>query len=259
MEAFSIMTCGDSRYFHFLKNFEQNIAERYGFFPLIYDLGLTVEQKNELKSPLKKITVPPLFNQKNSSNYIKAIHKPLCIKDCLSSSSKDVLYLDADTISISPLDSEIFKGCDIAITPRHPKERKPSYYVNGLLNSGVIFFRNNESVLNFITVWDDFCQRSDTTDQKALSDILALQIDILGKKGAYKWNDLNILLLDTEIYNDVSCRIGKIFHFKNAGRALKAYQRYRLMAKCQALFPHLLENIVSFNRHHRLYTWRKKS
>ncbi len=259
METFSIMTCGDSRYFYFLKNFEKNIYERYGFFPFIYDLGLTTEQKKELKSPLRKITVPSIFNQKNSNNHIKAVHKPLCIRDCLSYSSKDVLYLDADTISISPFHPEDFKGCDVAITPRHPKERKPSYYINGLLNSGVLFFRNNDSVLNFITLWDHFCQESDTTDQKALSDILALHIDILGEKGAYKWNNLNILLLDPEIYNDVSCRIGKVFHFKNAGRTEKAYQRYRRMAKCQALFPHFLEKIISFNRHSRLFTWRKKN
>lgn len=259
METFSIITCGDSRYFYFLKNFEQNIYERYGFLPIIYDLGLTKEQRTKLKSPLRKVTIPPLFNQKNSNNHIKAIHKPLCISDCLTSFSKDVLYLDADTLSISPFQSEDFKGCDIAITPRHPKERKPSYYVNGLINSGVIFFRNHKKVHNIIAMWDDLCQDSDITDQKALSDILTPCIDILGEKGLYKWHDLNILLLDTEIYNDVSCRTGKLFHFKNAGRTDKAYQRYRMMARCQSLFPHLIESIVSFNRYYRIFTWKKKS
>lgn len=46
MNDFDIMTCGDQKYFKFLKIFEKNVFNRYHFFPIIYDLGLTEAQKN---------------------------------------------------------------------------------------------------------------------------------------------------------------------------------------------------------------------
>lgn len=53
MNDFDIMTCGDQKYFKFLKIFEKNVFNRYHFFPIIYDLGLTEAQKNHSRVKLR--------------------------------------------------------------------------------------------------------------------------------------------------------------------------------------------------------------
>ena len=82
MDDFDIMTCGDQKYFTFLKIFEKNVFNRYHFFPIIYDLGLTEDQRKLLKSEIRKIPISQKFSMKNSFNYIQTTHKPSCILDC---------------------------------------------------------------------------------------------------------------------------------------------------------------------------------
>ena len=127
MNDFDIMTCGDQKYFKFLKIFEKNVFNRYHFFPIIYDLGLTEAQKKSLQSEIRIIPISQSFYMKNSSNYIQATHKPSCILDYLSYHNKNILYVDADTLFTSKFHHNLFKDIDIAITPRHRKERKKEY------------------------------------------------------------------------------------------------------------------------------------
>ena len=244
------MTCGDSRYFEFLYNFERNVRQQFGFWPVIYDLGLEEEQQQRLKSDIRKVAVPEAFNTQNSLNYIRTTHKPHCILDCLAAYPQDCLYIDADTVFVSAFGEDVFKNADIAVTPRHPKERKEKYYANGLLNAGVVFFRNNhEGVAELISTWRKKCEEPDTTDQKALSDLLSEEIILLESSAVLQeWRGVRVELLDAKIYNDVSCRTGKLFHFKNAGRTEKHRNRYRRFVRIQAVIPQVIKFLVAFNR-----------
>ncbi|WP_302554230.1 putative nucleotide-diphospho-sugar transferase, partial [uncultured Bilophila sp.] len=239
-------------YFTFLKIFEKNVFNRYHFFPIIYDLGLTEDQRKLLKSEIRKIPISQSFYMKNSSNYIQATHKPSCILDYFSYHNKNILYVDADTLFVSTFNHTLFKDIDIAITPRHRKERKKEYYTNGFINSGVLFFRNTNSVKELLLLWEKKCCDPDTTDQKALSDIFSDQINLLEAKHIQKWNDLNILLLEAEIYNDVACKTGKLLHFKNAGRNEKAFKKYQQYAKVQSLFPNIFQSVISLYRKYNI-------
>lgn len=252
MDDFDIMTCGDQKYFTFLKIFEKNVFNRYHFFPIIYDLGLTEDQRKLLKSEIRKIPISQSFYMKNSSNYIQATHNPSCILDYFSYHNKNILYVDADTLFVSTFNHTLFKDIDIAITPRHRKERKKEYYTNGFINSGVLFFRNTNSVKELLLLWEKKCCDPDTTDQKALSDIFSDQINLLEAKHIQKWNDLNILLLEAEIYNDVACKTGKLLHFKNAGRNEKAFKKYQQYAKVQSLFPNIFQSVISLYRKYNI-------
>ena len=252
MDDFDIMTCGDQKYFTFLKIFEKNVFNRYHFFPIIYDLGLTEDQRKLLKSEIRKIPISQSFYMKNSSNYIQATHKPSCILDYFSYHNKNILYVDVDTLFVSTFNHTLYKDIDIAITPRHRKERKKEYYTNGFINSGVLFFRNTNSVKELLLLWEKKCCDPDTTDQKALSDIFSDQINLLEAKHIQKWNDLNILLLEAEIYNDVACKTGKLLHFKNAGRNEKAFKKYQQYAKVQSLFPNIFQSVISLYRKYNI-------
>lgn len=223
------------------------------FFPIIYDLGLTEAQKKSLQSEIRIIPISQSFYMKNSSNYIQATHKPSCILDYLSYHNKNILYVDADTLFTSKFHHNLFKDIDIAITPRHRKERKKEYYVNGFINSGVLFFRNTFEVKELLLFWEKKCCEPDTTDQKALSDIFSDQINLLEAKYIQKWNSLNILLLEAEMYNDVACKTGKLLHFKNAGRNEKALKKYQFYAKIQSLFPNIFQSAISLNRKYKFF------
>ena len=244
----TILTCGDSKYFEFLQNFENNIFAIFGYYPTIYDLGLKEDEKAKLKSEVRKIPIIENFWELNTIGYVKTTHKPRCIKDILNTKNQDCIYVDADIIFTSKIKKIDFENADIGITPRHQKERKPEYFTNGLINAGFIFFKNTKNVHELIDKWIISCQEPDTTDQKALSDILKKKIDILDGKTKQKYSEINVLLLDPAIYNDVSCKTGRIFHFKNAGRRELSLKKYRKFVSLQTKFPRIIGLIANLRR-----------
>ncbi|MFT5006865.1 MAG: hypothetical protein ACI8YI_002495 [Paracoccaceae bacterium] len=215
---FRFLVCADAGFFHFLPSLEKNIFDHQGAYPVIYDIGMTKDQIAQLKSEVIKITPPEGYKRTSASGAIKTTHKPRCIKHFLKHSDQDVLYVDADVVVLEPIEHDDFLGGDIAVTPRHPKEmlsKKP--YLNGTLNAGVIFFRNTPDVISFIDVWESECGIDDKSDQMALSDVVQ-DADIKGGIGIGRAHGVDVLKLPAVRFNDVSCSIGKLWHFKNAGR-----------------------------------------
>jgi hypothetical protein len=245
---FTIITCGDSKYFEFLQNFENNVFKIFGHYPTIYDLGLKDDEKTKLKSEVRKIPIKEKFWELNTIGYVKTTHKPRCIKDILNVKNQDCIYVDADAIFTSKIQEVDIKNADIGITPRHTKERKPEYFTNGLINAGFIFFKKTEDVKSLIDKWIASCQEQDTTDQKALSDILKEEIDIIDGNKTQKYKNINVLLLDPAIFNDVSCKTGRIFHFKNAGRREISLKKYRIFVSLQEKFPRIISVITMLRR-----------
>lgn len=242
---FSIITCGDSKYFEFLKNFESNIFQIYKFYPVIYDLGLTPDQAKELKSEILCIKTDNKFFKKNPKNCIYSTHKPYCIIHFLNTQKNDCFYIDADTISTSKISTDFFQNIDIAITPRHKKEHRQSHLKNGLLNAGVLYFKNSDKVKKLIHEWLQACIDTDSSDQEALSLLLSKEVDLLQGSAVQKYKDLDIALLDPAEYNDVSCSTGRIFHFKNAARKNESWIKYI--------------NTVYIQKKHPIYTHIKTS
>lgn len=110
---FTILTCGDSKYFEFLQNFETNIFAIFGYYPIIYDLGLKEDEKARLKSEVRKIPIKEKFWELNTIGYVKTTHKPRCIKDVLNEKNQDCIYVDADAIFTSKIEEAEFKNADI--------------------------------------------------------------------------------------------------------------------------------------------------
>ena len=228
MKIFKIITSGDKNYFKFLWRFEKNIFKQFGEYPIIYDLGLTDIQKSKLKSQILKTDVPTSFSGYTSDGFIKAIHKPLCVLDFLKKNSSNCLFLDADILFRRNIKNTDFlmDDFDIGITPRHPQEQYEKLFKNGLLNSGVIYFTNNQSTLNFVNLWIEECKKENTSDQLALSNLIALNKNSFFKVNRINSNGVKVKLLDPKKYNDVSLTKGLILHYKNAGRFNKAFMRY---------------------------------
>ncbi|WP_050526819.1 putative nucleotide-diphospho-sugar transferase [Pseudorhodobacter aquimaris] len=208
--SFRILLCADAGFFHFLPSLEENILKRQGEYPVIYDLGMTPAQVACLKSEVIKLTPPDRYKLQASSGAIKATHKPRCIQHFLENYAQDVLYIDADVVVLETIYSDEFLGGDICVTPRHPIElRSPSPFLNGTLNSGVIFFKNTPAVQKVVKLWEAECGIDDKSDQMALSDVLE-DADIKAGPGVGYAHGLTIQKLPAAIYNDVSCSTGKL-------------------------------------------------
>ncbi len=234
---FRVVTCADSKFFHFLPALEKNVLRKTGRYPVIYDLGLSAKQRNSLRSEIISLAPPEGYNNNISGGAIRAHHKPDCLLDFIARFDQSGLYIDADVLMVDSLSANVFEGCDIAVTPRHPKElMAPDPFRNGRLNSGVVFFASNVRSVALMRQWRAICEAGVHTDQMALSDLLE-PVDLSGPLGIAELGDASILKLDPRIYNDVSCKTGKLWHFKNAGRRFHKKRRWWAAVMWERLTP----------------------
>jgi len=249
-KSFKIVTCADSGFYKFLPSLEKNIKRKFGSYPVIYDLGLTKKQIISLKSTVISITPTDGYNNNSGNGHIRAIHKPTCLQDAMNRFSDDILYVDADVLFLETIEASTFIDADVMVTPRHPIELKISNpFLNGKINSGVIFFKHAPQTQKLIDHWIEECANGDKTDQQALSDLL-IDYDLSGDLGVIEKNGLRVLKLDAQIYNDVGCYTGKVFHFKNSGRRSNRMRRRTKYALAEMLAPTILRRIV---RRRRIY------
>jgi hypothetical protein len=245
---FRIMTCADARYFHFLPYLEQNVGRKFGTTPLIYDLGLTQDQVASLASEVVRLDVPDHFMENHpQTGFIMTTHKAACIADCLERSTAGCLYVDADVLFVEGLAATDFGDADVAVTPRHPRERTPQHLVNGHINAGVLFFSGSPAAKNLLADWGRACDEGDRTDQKALSDLLA-KFSLLGPPSDETHNGLRVLKLDPRIFNDVRIRTGRVLHFKNAGRKERAMDKLRRYRRFEERYPGILARVFQLRR-----------
>lgn len=81
-------------------------------------------------------------------------HKAACIADCLDRSPSGCLYVDADVLFVDRLTAADLAGADIAITPRHPKERSPHHLANGDINAGILYFADSPAARTLLADWE---------------------------------------------------------------------------------------------------------
>jgi len=224
--SYTVITCADANFFHFLPAQERNINRKHGAFPVIYDLGLTRRQVTRLQSTVSPITPPEGYNENVPGGAIRTSHKPSCILDCMERYERDVLYVDADVVMMAPLPSGCFAGSDVALTPRHPNEMRSSNpYSNGTINAGVLYFANTTAVRELLKKWDARCAQGVESDQKALSELLS-DADLTGDWEDATAEGLTIRKLDARLFNDVGTNTGYLWHFKNAGRRFHKKRRW---------------------------------
>jgi hypothetical protein len=230
--TFRVMTCADADYFHFLPYLEANIFRKFGRRPIVYDLGLTRKQRALLRSEVVPIRTTGAYKSAEPvRGFVMATHKPACIADCLDRTGEGCLYVDADVLFVEPLLARDLGDADVAVTPRHPKERTKLHLENGDINTGVLYFSPSPAARALLDAWTAACAAGDRTDQKALSDLLA-GFSILDSLGPETRDGLRLMKLDPRRFNDVRLKTGRILHFKRAGRdprvsaKLRRYRRF---------------------------------
>ena len=258
---YSILTCADTNFYP-MASYLARIIRMYTDCQLfLYDLGLTEKEKSSLKNmgvTIEKTLFDDDTFSMNSKGNIRTTHKINCIRHFLHKYKKGVIVLDADALPVENCIAEIFPtNNEIMVTYRCDREKKEHILINGKINAGVMGF-GKEIEDDFFGKWEKFCEDKEQTDQSALSLLLEEKIDFKQINSRQSYGKYIVHTLDGNIYNDVSCRIGKIFHFKSAGRKRNKHIGFVLFALFQSLFPEKVSKLVELNRKHRWFVWRKK-
>lgn len=256
---FSLLTCADTNYFPMALALAKNVRLYADCRLFLYDLGLKDEERAELEAngvTIEKTAFDEDTFQLNSKGNIRTTHKIDCIRHFLRTYSRGVLVLDADALLVENVVRDVFpQEREIVVTYRCNRERKPHILINGKINAGVMAFGAAVSD-TFFGAWKEMCADGEHTDQSALSALLEPHVELERIGSVQVYGEYEIRILDGNIYNDVTCRTGKIFHFKNAGRRLNKRLGFTSFAVAHRLFPRLMTRIVAFNRRRQWFIWR---
>ena len=137
--------------------------------------------------------------------------KPRYILEMLQSLKKNelLIWLDADTVLKHRIDEIENDEFDLGVTIR--KEKKGKNPRRGRINSGVMFFRNNERTCKFMMEWMKESERLNG-DQWALNNLIdvAPVVNLIVKE--YPG------VIYNNYYFDESQNIAKILHYKTDKR-----------------------------------------
>lgn len=256
---YNILTCANADYYPLALGLAKNIRQFPDCRLFLYDLGLTEAQRKTLAAwhvQLEYTEFDPSAFQYNRKNNIRAVHKVNCIYDFICRYKESILVLDSDILLIEHVAPFLWPSDNqVVLTRRCRRECKPHILINGKINAGVMAFGSNVEPA-FFKAWQNLCEDREHTDQSAMSALVEPYLD---------WNlldvpqpgpDCTIILRDGNIYNDVTCRTGKIFHFKNAGRKDNKRIGYVLFSFIQRLIPKAVASLISWNRKYELYVWK---
>jgi len=224
----NIVSGGDSNVFHCLKELAVSVRRFYGKPIIIYDIGLTAEQKKQLDAVVVTIPIAREVNCKGKAFLspegipsTRATHKPFCVKHYFENHQEPMIMVDADCLFTQRVEET---GFDVGVTYYRPKNPEQIYYYNGIINSGVIFF--NSPATELVNRWAKECKNENTTDQKALSDVLSETINWDKYKQIQDWHGLKIKIFDARIYNDYHLtKKGKILHFITSKHQKDYYEK----------------------------------
>lgn len=223
----NIVTAADSGFFHCLKELADSVRKFYDKPLIVYDIGLTQDEKQQLDATIIPIEISEKVDHKGRSLICntgiastRATHKPFCVKKYFESYHEPMILVDADCLFAARAEES---GFDVAVT-RAPSKDKNAVYENGIINSGVIFF--NTPAAQLVDRWALECEKEKTTDQKAISDVLSEMIDWDRFNKLQDWHDLKIKVLDARKYNDYHLtKKGKILHFINTKHDKAIYEK----------------------------------
>ena len=219
----NVVTSSNHDFSHCLVGLVEGVWRHYGKRPIVYDLGLTDEDRTKLRAEIIPIEVAAgCFDYATAGDglFIKTTHKPACVRHYFENFSEEMIFVDADCLFVDRVEET---GFDVGVTLRTGKARDLSDHFNGVLNAGVIFF--NTDARQLVDRWATKCTKDNTTDQKALTDILSDTIDWQHYDRIYDWHGLKIKVFRTDEYNDYHIRSGKILHFKGLRHEKAIYEQ----------------------------------
>ena len=224
----NIVTSSDSGFYHCLEGLAASVRKHYGKQLIVYDLGLTDEQRRSVDAKVIPIEINVDFRgyatfMKHSTTETKAIkttHKPFCVTHYFQNYDEPMIFIDADCSFTEKVEES---GFDIGVTLRRKNRIDTSNPWVGILNAGVIFF--NTYSKEFIEAWALRCQNDNTTDQKELSEMLGETIDWKHYNKIYDWHGIKIKVFNAVEYNDVRLKKGKIYHFKGRRHEKGIYEK----------------------------------
>jgi len=222
----NIVTACDANFFRCLKELAGSVRKFYGKPVIVYDLGLTEEQKKQLDAVIIPITLDkrvsnekPAYLFPDGRPSYRSTHKPSCVRDYFKNHSEPMILVDADCLFTDKVELD---GFDVGITIDPKKISRKDMY-NGIVYAGVVFF--NCPAEKLVDRWEQACMAENITDQKAFSDVLSEQLIWKDYKKIQKWDGLNIKILDIATYNDFHLRGGKILHFATTKHAEDVFDK----------------------------------
>lgn len=237
MTPFRIITCADANFFRFLPALEGNIMRKFGAYPIIFDLGMTADQRKRLKSDVIEITADPAYAAMTPQGNVRTSHKPACVLRFFELYDADCFYVDADVFFTDAIASNEFAGADLCVTPRHPRELLGNDpFGNGKINAGVMFFRRRSEMIRLVQAWDSECADMGISDQLAITRVIE-DADLTGELGDVTVGDIRVRKLPPMIYNDTGTHSGRIWHFKNAGRRFHKLRRLTWVGWIDRIMP----------------------
>ena len=259
----NIVTASDAGFFHCLKELACSVRKFYNKPIIVYDIGLTEEQKQQLDATIIPIEISEKVNHKGRSLLCdtgipstRATHKPFCVKHYFKNFSEPMILVDADCLFTTRVEET---GFDVGVT-FYESKKKQIDCSNGAINSGVIFF--NSPAEKLVDAWAIECEKELTTDQKALSDVLSQTVNWKISDKTQDWHGLKIKIFNARIYNDYHLtKKGKILHFINTKHDKYIYEKlieglkqgkdirkmFRWIKRGKKTgFERLLENITNF-------------
>jgi hypothetical protein len=229
LRIMNIVTTSDTNFSHCLQALAESVRKFYDKQLIVYDLGLTDQEKESIDAHIIPIKVDVDFTGyanfskgfgHRTIQMIKTTHKPFCVRHYFENYSEPMIMVDADCLFNTKVEEY---GFDVGITLRR-KERidiKNPWY--GIINAGVLFF--NVYPKKLMDAWIEGCLKENTTDQKELSEILSETIDWQHYDKIYDWHGIKVKVFNAEIYNDERLRNGKIYHFKGKRHDKEIYEQ----------------------------------
>ncbi len=224
----NIITSSDSNFYHCLKGLASSVRKHYGKQVIVYDVGLTEAQREEIDAKAFSIDIDVDFrgyakflkHETIETSAIKTTHKPFCVKHYFDNFDEPMLYVDADCYFTEKVEES---GFDLGVTLRRKNRIDLTNPWIGILNAGVIFFNTRSD--EFLDTWTKACLNDNTTDQKELSEILSETIDWKEYNKIYDWHGLKVKVFNAVQYNDVRLKGGKILHFKGRRHEKEIYEQ----------------------------------
>jgi hypothetical protein len=220
----NVVTSANHAFAHCLAGLVASVHEHYGRPPIVYDVGLTGDDRDSLDADVVPMPVGPEhfgYARDGGSRFIRATHKPACIRHYWRNHSERMIFVDADCLFAQRVEEA---GFDVGVTLRPRDELDVADHYNGVLNAGVVMF--NAPAGELIERWAEACGQAEATDQSALTAVLSETIDWPGSYGRIcDWHGLKVKVFPTETHNDYRLGGGKILHFKGLRHESRVYAR----------------------------------
>lgn len=225
----NIVTSSDKGFFHCLQGLAESVRKHYGRQVIVYDIGLTPEQRRCVDAHVIQLDVDVDFagyanfwkeSDQEMVRVIKTTHKPFCVKHYFENFSEPMILVDADCTFNTKVEEP---GFDVGVTLRRENRIDLGNLWTGIINAGVIFF--NTYAEKLIQAWAQGCMKDNTTDQKELAEILSETIDWKHYNRVYDWHGTRVKVFNAEIYNDVRLKKGQIYHWKGKRHEEEIYEQ----------------------------------